>query len=149
MNLITEIDRAVAEAIRQSEKPVDGVRYIIVDKPAPHNPDTLPSSKMGICMFWHKGAALKIGRAGPKSNPRFLSQHYNPNSSRSNLAASILLDRSMKHLGITEVNVGDWIKNNCRRIDILFDKDLGIPIIKQIKKALIEKYNPRYEGRTI
>lgn len=101
---------------------------------------------MGVYTFWFEGDFLKIGKAGPSSNARFLSQHYNPRSARSTLAASILLDRRMQEKGITENNVGDWIKNNCRRVDILLDSDLGIFTLELIEAALHYKYEPIYEG---
>lgn len=101
---------------------------------------------MGVYTFWYKEKFLKIGKAGPNSNARFLSQHYNPRSAQSTLAASILLDKGMQNEGITEGNVGDWIKNNCRRVDILLDADLGIFALELIEAALHYKYEPLYEG---
>ena len=79
------------------------------------------NKKIAVYTFWYEGRFLKIGKAGPNSNARFLSQHYNPKSARSTLAASILMDENMQDIGITENNVGDWIKNNCHRIDILIE----------------------------
>ncbi|MGX8797709.1 hypothetical protein ACR6HW_16855 [Fusibacter sp. JL298sf-3] len=89
---------------------------------------------------------MKIGKAGPSSNARFLSQHYNPKSARSTLAASILADEKMQNKGINETNVGDWIKKNCRRIDILLDVNLGIFTLELIEAALHYRYEPIYEG---
>lgn len=148
MNLIAEFDEMVLDTFKLLGKPVDKRKYLVVDRPTPHNPEKLPPGNMGICTFWHNGNALVIGRAGPNSNPRFFSQHYNPKSSQSNLAASLLSDESMSHLGISEANVGEWIKTNCRRIDILLDANFGTIALKRIKAALIEKYKPRYEGRS-
>ncbi|MDQ4679509.1 hypothetical protein RCF13_07250, partial [Stenotrophomonas maltophilia group sp. RNC7] len=69
-----------------------------------------------------------------------------PRSAKSNLAASILSDNRMQGEDINEYNVGDWIKNNCRRIDILVDSDLGIFTLGLIEAALHYKYEPIYEG---
>jgi hypothetical protein len=52
----------------------------------------------------------------------------------------------MKDKDITENNIGDWIKNNCRRVDILLDWDLGIFSLELIEAALHYKYEPVYEG---
>lgn len=101
---------------------------------------------MGVYTFWYEGDFLKIGKAGPSSNARFLSQHYNPRSAQSTLAASVLSDMRMQDKGIHENNVGDWIKNNCRRIDILLDSSLGIFTLELIEAALHYKYEPIYEG---
>ena len=52
----------------------------------------------------------------------------------------------MQDIGINENNVGDWIKSNCYRIDILMDSDLGIFTLELIEAALHYKYEPVYEG---
>ena len=101
---------------------------------------------MGVYTFLYQDAFLKIGKAGPNSGARFSSQHYLPNSSASNLARSILNDTRMQDLGLTEKNVGSWIKQNTRRIDILLDASLGIFTLELIEAALHFKYEPRYEG---
>jgi hypothetical protein len=44
---------------------------------------------MAVYCFFLDGRALKIGIAGPNSDARFRSQHYNLNSARSTLAGSI------------------------------------------------------------
>ena len=101
---------------------------------------------MAVYTFNYKGNFLKIGKAGPKSKARFVSQHYNSKSAASTLAASILSDIDMKYQGITAENVGDWIKCNCRRIDILIPADMGIFTLELIEAALHYKYEPKYEG---
>ncbi len=121
-------------------------RYEIVDRGKPHVPRTLKRGKMGIYTFLYEDDFLKIGKAGPNSNARFFSQHYLPGSAQSNLSRSILADDRMSGLGITEENVGDWIKQNTRRIDILLDASLGIFTLELIEAALHYKYEPRYEG---
>lgn len=75
---------------------------------APHQPPkVLPKGKMAIYIFFHGTECLKIGKVGPKSQPRYTSQHYNPNSSNSNLAKSILKDKSMSKIeGVSEDNIG-------------------------------------------
>lgn len=127
-------------------KPIAKEKYEIIDRGVPHQPQMLPPGRMGIYTFWYEGQSIKIGKAGPKSNARFLSQHYNPKSAQSTLAASILSDERMQNKDITENNVGDWIKNNCHRIDILLDLDLGIFALELIEAALHYKYEPVYEG---
>ncbi|MDD3227895.1 MAG: hypothetical protein PHE09_01655 [Oscillospiraceae bacterium] len=146
MNPLIEFDEIILEVTKLLGKPVDKKRYEIIDRGMPHEPKMLPFGKMGIYTFWHNGIALKIGKAGSKSNARFMSQHYNPKSAQSTLAASILSDQSMTHLDVSEANIGDWIKRNCRRIDILLDVDLGIFTLELIEAALHYKYEPKYEG---
>ncbi len=64
----------------------------------------------------------------------------------STLAKSILSDVEMRDKGINEDNVGEWIKQNCRRIDVEIDADLGIFTLEFIEAVLHYKYTPKYEG---
>jgi hypothetical protein len=146
VDIINDFDKIIREVSSVLGKPIDKGNYEIIDRGMPHQPKTLPSKMMGVYTFWHEGESIKIGKAGPNSNARFLSQHYNPKSAQSTLAASILRDKRMQSKGITEHTVGDWIKNNCRRIDILLDSDLGIFALELIEAALHYKYEPLYEG---
>jgi len=118
----------------------------IIDRGCPHSPFGLISGKMGIYIFEFKGVCLKIGKAGEKSNARFRSQHYLPKSSQSNLSKSILNDSNMKNYELNEHKIGDWIKNNTRRIDIFIDSELGIPVLNLLEAYLQCKFRPKYEG---
>ncbi|HZJ77896.1 MAG TPA: hypothetical protein VFD52_03745 [Clostridia bacterium] len=146
MDFVNDFDKIILDVSKILGKPIDKEKYEIVDRGIPRQPRSLPFQMMGVYTFWYEGNFLKIGKAGPSSNARFLSQHYNPRSAQSTLAASILLDGKMQNKGINEVNVGDWIKNNCRRIDILLDVDLGIFTLELVEAALHYKYEPIYEG---
>ncbi len=142
---VKEFEEIVQNVSGLLGKPItSGVR--IIDRGIPHTPKSLEKGTMGVYTFLYNDEFLKIGKAGPSSNARFTSQHYLPRSSQSNLSKSILMDETMKVYGITEENVGDWIKNNTRRIDILLDKELGIFALELIEAALHYKYEPRYEG---
>jgi len=146
VDFVNDFDRIILDVSRTLGKPIDKDKYEIIDRGLPHQPRSLPIQMMGVYIFWYEGKFLKIGKVGPSSNARFLSQHYNPRSARSTLAASVLSDREMQNKGINETNVGDWIKNNCRRVDILLDSDLGIFALQLIEAALHYKYEPIYEG---
>lgn len=146
MDLENEFEKIILEVSKVLGKPIDKEKFEIIDRGLPHQPGNLPAGKMGVYTFWFEGDFLKIGKAGPSSKARFSSQHYNPRSARSTLAASILLDRGIQEKGINENNVGDWIRNNCRRVDILLDSDLGIFTLELIEAALHYKYEPIYEG---
>lgn len=146
MNFINDFDKIIHEVSSVLGKPIDKGKYEIIDRGVPHQPKALPSRMMGVYSFWCEGKFIKIGKVGSKSGARFLSQHYNPKSAQSTVAASILRDKSMQDKGITESNVGDWIKNNCRRIDILLNSDLGIFALELVEAALHYKYEPIYEG---
>ena len=128
-------------------RPIDINKINVIDRGQPHLPPRrLPKGKMAVYTFVYEGEILKIGKAGPNSNARYTSQHYNPKSAMSNLAKSILSDKEMLEKGINEENVGEWIKQNCRRIDIEIDVDLGIFTLEFIEAVLHYKYTPKYEG---
>jgi hypothetical protein len=81
---------------------------------------------------------LKIGLAGPKSGPRFNSQHYNPNSSGSNLAKSLVAS------GLCNPPAKDWIIDNTYRINAVFDSFTG-PLAHALEAHLHLVFKPRFE----
>ena len=98
---------------------------------APHKPPSaLPPDKIAVYIFFQKAQCLKVGKVGLNSNARYIGQHYSPGSSNSNLAKSIL--ESPDRIGISTVdseNVGEWIKTNTDRINVLFPVAWGIPFL--------------------
>lgn len=146
MNLIKEIYSLIFDVSSILGKPIEKESIEIINRGKPHKPESLPAGKMGVYLFLYDDVFLKIGKAGPKSNARFYSQHYNPKSAKSTLAASILSDSTNSYEGVGEENVGDWIKENCTRIDIIVDSYLGIFALELIEAALHYKYEPIYEG---
>ncbi len=116
--------------------------------PAPHRPPSrLPEGMMAVYGFWWNGEWLKIGKAGPNSNARYTSQHYNPRSARSTLAASLAADERM--VGIPEFDSstpGDWIKSATSRVNILLPSKSGNGLLALLEAFLHERLKPRYEG---
>ena len=116
--------------------------------PAPHCPPSrLPVGMMAVYGFWWNGEWLKIGKAGPNSNARYTSQHYNPNSARSTLAASLAGDIRM--VGIPDFagsTPGDWIKSATSRVNILLPTKSGNALLSLLEAFLHERFKPRYEG---
>jgi len=125
---------------------------------APHTrPSSLPSGEKAIYIFMLDEACLKVGKAGAKSKARFTSQHYNPNSSPSNLAKSILKDKSnfIQHLpgsaksealDINEHNIGEWIEKNTSRHHIFMDERTDRHLFSLIEVFMQCKFHPIYEG---
>ncbi len=142
----TEYGNLIADISGRLGKEIDLREVKIIDRGVPHVPGTLPKDHMAVYTFIYQGQFLKIGKVGHKSGARFTSQHYSPNSSISNLASSILKDPDMYHLGLNENTVGDWIKNNCRRVDILMPNEMGIFTLELVEAILHYKYEPKYEG---
>ncbi|PZD96585.1 hypothetical protein DNH61_07250 [Paenibacillus sambharensis] len=104
------------------------------------------NGKIVVYTFSYEGQHLKIGKAGPKSAARVNSHHYDPDSSMSNLSKSILGDTDFELYALSKSTVGEWIKNNTERIDILIDYQLGIFILNFVEAYLHLKFQPKYEG---
>lgn len=118
----------------------------IKDLGCPHTPNELPKGKMAIYTFQFQGRYLKIGKAGPKSNARFRSHHYGPHRANSSLARCLLSDSDMKPYHLDYNNVGNWIRQNTHRIDILLDQSEDIFVLNFLESFLQCKYRPKYEG---
>lgn len=128
--------------------------------PAPHRPYGLPTGKAAVYVFslsLEAGArcpagpnrVLKVGRAGPKSDARFRSQHYNPRSSGSNLAKQILRTKHLwRFLGIgslDESSVAEWIKSNTDRDHFFVDAPHAAVLIP-LEKFLRGRLGAVFEG---
>lgn len=131
-------------------KPISPNAFEIIDRGIPHTPPTkLPAGKTGVYTYFcpTENCFLKIGKVGTKSSARFTSQHYSPDSAKSTLAKSLLADQTMREkYNLTETNIKTWIKENCRRIDILFDVSLGKFANELCEAILHYKFEPKYEG---
>ncbi len=140
-----QFERVIRGVTTALGREIDG-GYEIVDRGRPHAPKPLPRGRMGVYAFLYNDEFLKIGKAGPRSNARFFSQHYQAQGAQSTLAKSLLADEAMARPGLTAENVGEWIRQNTRRIDILLDERLGVFALELIEAALHYRYEPRYEG---
>jgi len=116
--------------------------------PAPHAPPTrLPAGKMAVYVFARGEDVLKVGKVGAKSQARYTSQHYNPGSAMSTLAASILADRASHALTDEDAaGVGVWIRQRVDRVNFLIDERLGMRVLTLLEAFLQCRLNPRYEG---
>lgn len=144
-NTLAENFRKVAElcGINLSSGEVD-----VESLPAPHCPPTrLPRGKMAVYVFCHQAHTLKVGKAGPNSGARYTSQHYNPDSAGSTLAASLLRGGdSIGIQGITKATVGDWIKNNTNRYNFLLDSNHPDRLLTLLEASLQCRLDPVFEG---
>ena len=114
---------------------------------APHKPPhSLPEGKYAIYMFFWNDKCLKVGRVGKNSQARYTSQHYNPNSSNSNLSKFLLSRKEEFRLTVSEENIGQWIKDNCDRIDFLFSSEYGDSFPKLIEVFVQCRLTPIFEG---
>jgi hypothetical protein len=94
---------------------------------------------------------LKVGKAGPKSNARFNSQHYSPGRSMSNLAYSIIRAKEIwPSFGIStidEKNVGKWIRQNTDRDHFFIPAEKGRFALSLLEAFLHCRLNPIFEGK--
>ncbi len=116
--------------------------------PAPHrSPTQLPAGRMAVYVFCHQGRTLKVGKAGPNSNARYTSQHYSPHAAQSTLAASLLCrGDEIGVRGLTQANVGDWIRANTDRHNFLLDSDRPIRLLTLLEAFLQCRLDPAFEG---
>ena len=129
-------------------------------QPAPHLAHSLPSGRCAVYVFslsrtYGSGCTaganriLKVGKAGPKSNARFQSQHYNPGAAPSTLAASLVQGFILwPYLGlnqITEAVVGDWIRQNTDR-DNFYLTERDQHLLGELERYLRGRLGPAFEG---
>ena len=146
-----EIERALADFITVTQLAGDPlqieeikVEYLV----APHKPpSSLPNGKMAIYAFWWDGVWLKVGKAGPKSEARYVSQHYNAGSAQSTLAASLNNDPRMNTVtGFHPLGPSGWIKASTCRVNILLPSSRKKNLLSLLEAFLRARLSPRYEG---
>ena len=128
--------------------PISEADFEVEYLPAPHRPPTrLPAGKMAVYGFWSNGTWLKIGKAGPNSKARYTSQHYNAGSAQSTLAGSLASDPRMLSVdGFNPQAVGNWIKAETHRFNILLSAGRRRELLALLEAFLHLRLRPRYEG---
>ncbi len=140
---ISDFRKVVALAC--ADAPTIEIKIEIANKP--HHAPTLPADHMGVYAFFQEGQALKVGMAGAKSGPRFKFQHYKPTSAKSNLAKSILMNSArVGAVGVSPESVGNWIKMNTDRVNLLLPATVGRPILSLLESFLHVRWKPLFEG---
>ena len=120
----------------------------ICDSGCPHNsPKKRDSNVSNVYMFQYKDNFLKIGKADIKSSARHNSHHYTPKGSSSSLYHSLEKSDYFKSI-ISNGNIGKWIKENCRRIDIYINENESSYTLGMIESLMIYKFNPLFETKT-
>ena len=126
---------------------------------APHKAHGLPQGKCAVYVFslsarYGQGCTagehrvLKIGKAGPKTNARFQSQHYT-GSAPSTLHGSLLRTRVLwPYLGITNLVVDQtrgWIEENTDRDNFYLPGDES-ENLAELERYLKGRLGPVFEG---
>ena len=145
----------ITNAINDFKKVADLAGYKLSDAnlaleylKAPHTPPSLlPKSRFAVYIFFWNDQCIKVGKVGPKSQARYTSQHYSPNSSKSNLAKSLLAHKNELNLPVlNDQNVGNWIKYNTDRANILIDSSYGVFLLSLMESFFQCRYKPIFEG---
>jgi hypothetical protein len=107
----------------------------------------LPAETMAVYIFLCKNTAacLKAGKVFKNSNARYRYQHYNPHGAKSSLAASLLNDGDAP-AAITLSNVGNWIKDNTVRINLLLSAAKKAAALNLLEAFVQARLKPKYEG---
>lgn len=124
-----------------------------------HQPSALPSGKQGVYVFITDGHCFKVGKAGPKSKARWNSHHYNlDETTPSAFTKSIIKNKERfksyfadsLHSEIDQLeknNIGNWIKNNISRIELLLSQSEGGYALNLLEALVQFRLNPKYEGK--
>lgn len=126
--------------------------------PSPHRrPSRLPKGLQAVYVFFLGDLCLKVGKAGPKTEARFVSQHYGTNAP-STLAKSLLLRRDRLAAlvppeqrseldGLDEGSVGSWIERNTARLHVFLPDTAG-PLPLSLLEAFLQcRFSPVFEGK--
>jgi hypothetical protein len=128
---------------------------------APHKPRSLSKGWQGVYSFRFVGVWLKVGKAGPNSNARWLSQHYRPLSAQSTLAWSLLryaheareahprLPSGFREriAAVDPDGIGAWIKQNTERVNLKISAELGRTGLAILEEIALETLHPVFEGQ--
>lgn len=125
------------------EDPIKNEDYEIHDLGLNYKDEHLMENSSGVYIFIYKGMPLKIGKAGPKTDERFYSQHYSPKSAKSTFAKSLLEDEEFSFLN--KENISEWIHSNVNRINIHL-KSTDKAKLEFIEFMFHYKFRPKYEG---
>ena len=110
-----------------------------------HVPLPLPINNAAVYIFKWNDRYLKIGKVNANSNARYQSQHYNPNSSNSNLSKSIMNEPEFVAL-LGDTLPGVWLKTNTTRFNIIIPANLGKNFVHFVEAFFILKCNPLFES---
>ena len=126
--------------------------------PAPHRrPSSLPVGAQAMYAFLLGNACLKVGKAGPKSQARFTSQHYG-DKAWSTLAKSIIKDKSpiLKLVSagarreieeLTIASAGHWLEQNTARFHIFLPAIAPACALAFAEAFAQCRLRPIYEGK--
>jgi hypothetical protein len=146
-----EVARLAGVAIERSQVSIEV-------RPAPHqSPTQLRPGSQAVYVFTVGDRCLKVGKAGPKTQARFTTQHYGLHA-KSTLARSLLAHRPRLSemlapdtvngiADLSEATVGSWIRQNTRRIHFFLPASLGAAPLLLLEAFLHCRLKPCFEGQ--
>ena len=160
--MITIADQLIGEFIAAVNKrfgiPIPDGSIVQDAWPAPHKAKDLPAGVGAVYVFslpdkttsvLGSGRALKVGKVGPNSNPRFRYQHYKSGSAQSTLAGAIENNRLLWDvLGFNEAlseSAGDWIRTFTDRQNF-YVQESRRELIGPLEVYLKARLGPDFEG---
>jgi hypothetical protein len=154
-----ELAETLISVARLSGVTLEPTDITIESLPAPHKrPRGIPSGKQVVYAFFLGSCCLKVGKAGPKTQARFTSQHYGENAP-STLAKSILKEKSLMSglledgrrneiEFLTSDSVGRWIETNTARVHVFIPVSVGSFILGLFESFLQCRFNPLFECKS-
>jgi hypothetical protein len=124
---------------------VADLQIVVWRKGLNHIPTALPRGFAAIYIFKWNTKYLKVGKVNTKSSARYHSQHYNPDSSNSNLSKTLLKEPEFEAM-IGIEHPGVWLKKNTTRFNILIPASLGKNFVHFAEAFFILKCNPMFEN---
>jgi hypothetical protein len=126
--------------------------------PAPHKrPASLPSGTQAVYAFFLGDRCLKVGKAGPKTQARFTSQHYGINAPstlaksilkhRTSTAALLPIERRQELDILDESSIGRWMERNTSRFHVFLPTGAGAFALSLLEAFLQCRLQPLFEGK--
>jgi hypothetical protein len=155
---LAELTEALIEVARLAHATLQACDVKTELLPAPHRrPRSLPKGSQAVYAFLLGGSCLKVGKAGPKTQARFTSQHYGGGAS-STLAKSILRERSRVAAllasdlraeldGLNLDSIGDWIEANTSRVHIFIPATADGIVLSLVEGFAQCRFRPLFEGK--
>jgi hypothetical protein len=154
-----ELVEAFLEAARLAHVHLSAadVRFELL--PAPHRrPSRLPTTSQAAYGFFLGETCLKVGKAGPKTEARFTSQHYGTHTAKSTLALSLLkhrdrvaaflpAERRFEIPNLDDTSVGTWIERNTPRAHLFLPTAVGAFPLSLLEAFLQCRFRPIFEGK--
>lgn len=127
---------------------------------APHRrPSSLPVGTQAVYAFILGNICLKVGKAGPKTQARFTSQHYGA-SAPSTLAKSIMrnpnrilniipIEKRSEFQSLDMNSVGEWLEQNTSRFHLFLPASAPECALSLAEAFIQCRFRPIYEGKSL